>query len=488
MNHSKKFHEVRIGFGKELDGELFALRLGSRDPDSTRLTGLTARGYTGDGFWSQGQLLSSEYTAPRVLADGELPENLCGGVYRAAKKAAGGGKRKLTYAEQKQRRKERKFGKSEGDALGLDEKARSSLEKGKGKAATTVKPRVAQSQRGRDLRAEAAAKRMEAMQKEASAAGSSSTSKKEESSNEDDEYTTDDEEGAVDLGGIGRAVKVEEGGDEDWDELQDEMKLACSTSAGQTQGGSGTIGTSSKRKKASSTEAESSDNERDRSSTPPRKAKAARPTRKAATSKTKSKKGKNRGSETESSEDEPSRAALAYAVRRANGQGNSETVQKDKEAKSTEKGKARGTESEDSDDEPPKTKAGAAKAVSSKAADIKPAKDDAANGKQPSISSFVSKAPAASGSTLSSSSSSKPTNVTASHSNGSVGCASAPAMTSAGQMVCSACTTENDPDLALCMICSNVLSRGTTPHWICKTCGDGAYAVRACLSNKASAV
>ena len=427
---------------------------------------LTAKDYSGDGFWSRGQSLSSDYTIPRILADSELPENLCGGVYRAAQKASAGQKRKLTYAERQQRRKERKFGKSEGDSLGIDEKARSALEKGKGKAGTAFKPRVAQSQRGRDLRAEAAVKRMEAMQKQASSS-SSSKEKKEESSNDEDEYTTEEEEGTVEVAG-NRAVKVEDGDDEDWGELQDVMKLACSTSGGQSNGVSTSTGSKVKRKKASSTETESSEDERSSA----KSSKAAKPpAKKVAKGKTTAKKsrGSDSGSLSESSDDGPSRAALAYAARKA-----AEKAEAEKEGSSDEvpkgkkKGKARETESESSDDKPAKSTSAAKKAPT------KTSNGKQANGNQPSIADYVSKpsgTPARSVHSVLESAS------TSGRELGSARAGTSSRITSGGQVVCSACTTENDPDLALCMMCSNVLHRDRTPHWTCKTCGDGAYSV-----------
>lgn len=61
----------------------------------------------------------------------------------------------LTYAEQKQRRIQKKFG-SGGIALGGDEIQRVKLEDEKMKKKSKGKPRVAQSARGRELRAAAA--------------------------------------------------------------------------------------------------------------------------------------------------------------------------------------------------------------------------------------------------------------------------------------------------------------------------------------------
>lgn len=232
MNHSSAFHKVRIGY-------------------ETEMMALNARGYTGDGFWSSGNTVSGQATAPRMLANEELPAHLCGGMYRTAKKV----RRKVSYAEQKQRRKERKFGKSEGDAVGMDEKERRALEKktGKSSKAVAVKPRVAQSGRGRDLRLEAALRRLEASQ------ASTSAKKEEEEEDEDsdeDELIEVEEDGAIDIGHDKRMVKMEDHGepdalDDEWEEMLCEMRnlrdtadrvrsSAAATSAGPTDCSVGT--------------------------------------------------------------------------------------------------------------------------------------------------------------------------------------------------------------------------------------------------------
>ena len=190
----------------------------------------------------------------------------------------------MTYAERQQRKKERLFGKDEGAALGADVRTRREMEtdsanaKGKGKGASAkasaVRPRVAQSQRGRDLRAEAAVRRAEEQKKaerlakkeedgeerdflgrlahasgSGSASGSKAKRKKREESdeddgivNEDEQLTTTDEEDdkkAVDVGMGERLVKVEEGQEEDWEAELDRMDIGCSTSKhGMTNGSS----------------------------------------------------------------------------------------------------------------------------------------------------------------------------------------------------------------------------------------------------------
>lgn len=141
MNHSRAFWAVKNTYSDDLKG-------------------LWARGYTGDGMWGRGRALYDGQfageNAPGV-EDG-MPRSLCGGTYRSRgrkrkrKRKWGGGAGQLSYAERKQRRIEKKFGKN-GEALGEDEETRTLLERGK---AISGKPRVAGSMRGRDLRAEAA--------------------------------------------------------------------------------------------------------------------------------------------------------------------------------------------------------------------------------------------------------------------------------------------------------------------------------------------
>lgn len=148
MNHSRNFWKARNKFADEL-----------RE--------LWTKGYTGDGLFGRGQsLYSGQYTEEAAPAADDSPEHLCGGVYRS-----GGGKRgrkagantsQLTYAEKKQRRIEKKFGKG-GVSLGGDEDGRVKLENGK---KPKGKPRVAGSVRGRELRAAAALARFETPSKD----------------------------------------------------------------------------------------------------------------------------------------------------------------------------------------------------------------------------------------------------------------------------------------------------------------------------------
>ncbi|KAK6355119.1 hypothetical protein TWF696_004242 [Orbilia brochopaga] len=146
MNHSRRFHKHRLGYVAELSE-------------------LKSKGYTGEGFWGRGRSLhpSSDLTADRPIPKEELPEELCGGVYRREKRRKKEPKKKVDYQEQKRRRIIKKFGSLEGNTVGADEDLRQELEKGK---KPKGKPRVAGSARGRDLRAEAALKRFGQAQKE----------------------------------------------------------------------------------------------------------------------------------------------------------------------------------------------------------------------------------------------------------------------------------------------------------------------------------
>ncbi|KAL9024525.1 MAG: hypothetical protein Q9196_006454 [Gyalolechia fulgens] len=159
-----------------------------------------------------------------------MPERLCGGTFRTRrgrKRKRGGvkGEEGLTYAERRQRRIERKFGK-DGKLLGWEEEARVKLENGK---KPKGKPRVAGSARGRELRAAAALARFSAQKEDALATGGS------ESESESDVKDLKPEKEALDLSGSklldsdGRAmVKVCEDEDQEdvhvkqeMDELQD---------------------------------------------------------------------------------------------------------------------------------------------------------------------------------------------------------------------------------------------------------------------------
>jgi hypothetical protein len=149
MNHSKFFWQVRNGFAGEMEG-------------------LWAKKYVGEGMWGRGKdLVTGSFVQERELAQGDVPEHLCGGTYRRkGKKRKRGGqpqsgeqgdeKPKLTYSERQQKRIAKKFGvHGEGAALGDDELLRGAYESASGKR-HAGKPRVANSKRGRELRAQAA--------------------------------------------------------------------------------------------------------------------------------------------------------------------------------------------------------------------------------------------------------------------------------------------------------------------------------------------
>lgn len=148
MNHSRAFWQVRNQYADHMK-ELWTQR------------------YEGEGVWGRGQnLISGEFVHDRMPDDADIPEHLCGGTYRRGR----GRKRKRgqndadparpTYAERQQKRIKKKFGKhGEGHDLGEDELVRGALEKGKSRPG---KPRVANSKRGRELRASAALARFDA--------------------------------------------------------------------------------------------------------------------------------------------------------------------------------------------------------------------------------------------------------------------------------------------------------------------------------------
>ncbi|OBT89168.1 hypothetical protein VE02_01690 [Pseudogymnoascus sp. 03VT05] len=137
MNHSKAFWKVK-------------------DQYSTELKALWQKGYTGDGMWSRGRtLLTGQYDQASLGSEETLPEHLCGGTFRSSGKRKRAAKPKLSYKERKERTIAKKFGVN-GVALGADEETKAKLEKGK---KTASNPRVAGSNRGRELRAMAALSR-----------------------------------------------------------------------------------------------------------------------------------------------------------------------------------------------------------------------------------------------------------------------------------------------------------------------------------------
>ncbi|KAH0388458.1 WLM domain-containing protein, partial [Aureobasidium melanogenum] len=150
MNHSRAFWKVRNAYADEL-----------------KL--LWDKAYTGEGLWGKGQsLITGQYMTNHMPDAANIPASLCGGTFRSS----GGRKRrrkedapKITYAERQQRRIAKKFGVN-GVALGDDEGIRAKLEAGQKGGKPAVKPRVAGSKRGRELRAAAALARFENVKKE----------------------------------------------------------------------------------------------------------------------------------------------------------------------------------------------------------------------------------------------------------------------------------------------------------------------------------
>lgn len=204
MDHSARFWACKRAF----DGELAVLR---------------SKGYTGEGFWSVGRTLLSEgLTGDRPLAEEDLPQNLCGGTYRERRpKRVRQPKEKLSYAEQKKRRIERKFGVA-GERLGDAEVG------GDGQAGKKGKPRVAGSKRGRELRAAAALRRFE-VQKEGK-------QKEEETESDGEEEDENDDENVVEVEG---RWMVPVSGDADGKEEEEEkgrelrgLLVGCGTADG----------------------------------------------------------------------------------------------------------------------------------------------------------------------------------------------------------------------------------------------------------------
>lgn len=147
MNHGKLFWQTRNLYAGEMKA-------------------LWSKGYTGEGFWGSGRTLNEMdvVMGNNILSSHDLEGlPLCGGTYRSRrrKRKVRGAQDKpdLTWREKEDRRIERKFGKN-GVALGEDEDQRLALEINK-KGPIGGKPRVAQSKRGRELRAAAALARFE---------------------------------------------------------------------------------------------------------------------------------------------------------------------------------------------------------------------------------------------------------------------------------------------------------------------------------------
>lgn len=209
MNHSRAFWAVRNQYAEQMKV-------------------LWTRGFTGEGLWGRGALLSTGDFEKNTVAPGELlPEHLCGGTYRSRgrKRKA---KKTLTYKEQKERRILKKFG-ADGVALGEDAGTKRKLE---GKT-VTAKPRVAGSARGRELRAAAALARFD---QEAKKPKEEEVKEEDEGSETDsgDDYEDDESTSgldAIDLDGKklldskGRGmIKVCEDENPDDQDAQDELR------------------------------------------------------------------------------------------------------------------------------------------------------------------------------------------------------------------------------------------------------------------------
>lgn len=178
MSHGKEFWKVNDGFKGELRG-------------------LWAKGYTGEGMWGRGRtLLSGDFDSGLRVSDGDLPQHLCGGAYRSRRrrkrrKLASNGPgqdREETWAEKKQRRIEKKFG-INGSTLGQDENTRIRLERGQ---KVKGQPRVANSGRGRELRAAAALARF-GQQKEEEAKKVEARTKEEQKMNNGNSQASEDD-------------------------------------------------------------------------------------------------------------------------------------------------------------------------------------------------------------------------------------------------------------------------------------------------------
>jgi hypothetical protein len=186
MNHGKNFWKTRNLYADEMKS-------------------LWAKGYTGEGFWGSGRTLSdmSAVMGNNVLSSEELEGlPLCGGTYRSRRKRKRkGGAGELTWKEKKQRRIEKKFGKN-GVALGEDEDRRLHLEINR-RGPVGGKPRVAQSKRGRELRAAAALARFETNKQELATMEKQEAEEEESDEDGDGDYedVDVDQEDATDVNG-----------------------------------------------------------------------------------------------------------------------------------------------------------------------------------------------------------------------------------------------------------------------------------------------
>lgn len=159
MNHSKFFWGVRNEYAKEMEG-------------------LWQKGYEGEGMWGRGRgLQNGAFVDAQPPDNTQIPEHLCGGTYRRRgrkrKRGAQQGQEdgdKLSYAERQQKRIQKKLGKHgvsmKSEVLGDDELTRGALETMNGGKRGAGKPRVANSKRGRELRANAALARFDALKQQ----------------------------------------------------------------------------------------------------------------------------------------------------------------------------------------------------------------------------------------------------------------------------------------------------------------------------------
>lgn len=182
MNHSGAFWKVRNQYAEELRG-------------------LWAKGYTGDGFWGRGKtVLSERYENTAPTAPEIMPRSLCGGTFRSRrrkrKRKDDGSGQMSTYAERQQKRIAKKFG-ANGMALGADEETRVKLEDGQ---KVKAKPRVAGSNRGRELRAAAALARF-GQQKNKEEISKSEAELESDRETDDDYDAADEGKEAVNLDG-----------------------------------------------------------------------------------------------------------------------------------------------------------------------------------------------------------------------------------------------------------------------------------------------
>ena len=144
-------HNVHMNHGKGFWAE--------RNKFSNELRELWAKRYTGEGFWGNGRTLESlqAVAGNNTIPSQELADlQVCGGTFRSRgrKRKRAGRQQDLTWREKRDKGIEKKFGKN-GKVLGEDEGRRMMLEVGK-KGSVGGKPRVANSKRGRELRAAAA--------------------------------------------------------------------------------------------------------------------------------------------------------------------------------------------------------------------------------------------------------------------------------------------------------------------------------------------